>query len=128
MRLIDNWPKLLLLVVPSAVVILTGSLLLYEHFQSDTEKATRLVKESGSRKERFTVQQYLYSTIYNRKDEGEQITISGWTAAPSSEGEMRVLFTWSDSEGEHVAEWSANLDRSTVAPRNETARYLSWHR
>jgi hypothetical protein len=127
MRLIENWPKVLLLVVPSAVLVLTGSLLLYEHLQSDTEKAIRLVKESGSRKERFTVQQYLYSTIYNRKDESEQITINGWTAVPAAEREMRVLFRYSDSGGEHVAEWSANLDRSSVAPQNETARYLSWH-
>jgi hypothetical protein len=127
MRLIESWPRLLLLIVPSAVLVLTGSLLLYEHFQSDTEKAIRLVKESGSRKERFTVQQYLYSTLYNRKDEGEQITIHGWEAARAEAGEMRVVFTYIDSDGEHVAEWSANLDRSSVDPLNETARYLSWH-
>jgi hypothetical protein len=127
-RLMSNWPKLVFAVIPITVVLGAGAVLTYEHFQSFESKAIRLVKESNSRKENFTIQQYLYTTVYYRRDRGESIVIDGWHARPLEDATlMKIDFTYTDSVGEHTATWLADLKRNIVTPENETARDLSWH-
>jgi len=128
MRLLENWPRLVFILVPSIALLFVVAILTREHFESDAERAIRLVKESNSRKENFTVQQYLYTTVYHRKDKGEQISISGWRARQAEKSEaLTIEFVYSDSEGEHVAAWLADLKASAVSPQNDAARGLSWH-
>ena len=127
-RLLRNWPKLVFACVPLAIVIGAGGLLLAEHFQSGADRAIRLVKESNSRKENFTVQQYLYATVYHRRDQGEPITIEGWRADLAEPGApAKVEFNYIDGEGRHSAAWEASLQEGRVTPRNEIARDISWH-
>jgi hypothetical protein len=128
-RIPFNWPKLALIFVPLLIVAVDAVVLVGERLQPDTEKAIRLVKESNSRKENFTVQQYLYTTVYHRKNRGEAIVIEGWHAAPSTQADssMAVEFRYTDSTGNHVAIWEAILQAGTVTPKNEAALDLSWH-
>jgi hypothetical protein len=128
MKLADNWPKIVLLTAPLLIVIVAGSMLIYETLQPETKKAIRLVQESNSRKENFTVQQYLYSTVYYRQDKGEPVTIEGWRAdKPEDEHDVSVEFAYSDSLGRHVATWKANVKQGSVVAQNDAARDLSWH-
>lgn len=128
MRLIRSWPKLVFTLIPSLIVAGAGAALTYEHFQSDTSKAIRLVKESSSRKENFTVQQYLYTTVYHRRDHGQSIQIEGWRAQPLDDRRLiQIEFVYSDSEGDHVATWFADVKRGLVTAQNEAAKDLSWH-
>lgn len=129
MRLTVIWPKLVFILVPALIISVDAFVLVRESRQSPTEKAIRLVKESNSRKENFTVQQYLYTTVYYRRDRGEAITIGGWRAPASSEPDAPnvVEFSYSDSSGEHVAVWEADLKDKTVTPKNESSLDLSWH-
>jgi hypothetical protein len=124
-----NWPKLVFVFVPVFIVTVDAVVLVNERLQPETQKAIRLVKESSSRKENFTVQQYLYTTVYHRKNNGEAITIEGWRATPSPESSapMTVEFSYTDSSGKHVAIWEANLKGRKVTPKNEAALELSWH-
>ena len=124
-----NWPRLVFIFVPLVIVIVPATVLVSEHLQSETEKAIRLVRESHSRKENFTIQQYLYATVYHRKAGGESITIEGWRATPSIEtsGPMIVEFSYEDSMGRHAAMWEAVLANGSVIPKNEAALDLSWH-
>ena len=124
-----NWPRLVFISVPLVIVIVDAVVLVGEHFQPGAEKAIRLVKESNSRKENFTVQQYLYTTVYHRQKSGEAIEIEGWRATASAEprAPVTVEFGYADSTGGHVAIWEANLRDGTVTPKNETALGLSWH-
>jgi hypothetical protein len=129
MQIPTNWPKLVFIVVPLLIVVVDAVVLVGEHLQPDAQKAIRLVKESNSRKENFTVQQYLYTTVYHRQQNGEAITIAGWRATGSNEPDAptRVEFSYTDSEGEHIGVWEASLRDGTVNPRNEIAVELSWH-
>lgn len=124
-----NWPRLVFIFVPLLIVIVDAVVLVGERVQPDTEKAIRLVKESNSRKENFTLQQYLYLTVYHRKRSGEPITIEGWRATASAEpgAPITVEFCYADSSGNNVAVWEANLQAGTVIPKNEAALDLSWH-
>src|SRR5713101_1090036 len=126
---IPNWPKLVFIFVPLLIVAVDAVVLVGERLQPETQKAIRLVKESSSRKENFTVQQYLYTTVYHRKNNGEAITKDGWRATPSPEpgAPMTIEFSYTDSSGKHVAAWEANLKVRTVSPKNEAALDLSWH-
>ena len=127
-RLSRHWPRIVLAGVPLAIAVVAGGLLIAERFQSDANKAIRLVKESNSRKENFTVQQYLYVTVYHRRDQGEAITIGGWRAAPSQPGgPIKVEFLFTDADGEHSATWEASINDGRVTPGNETASDISWH-
>jgi hypothetical protein len=127
-RLVRNWPRLVFACVPLAIVIGAGGILMAERFQSDVDKAIRLVKESNSRKENFTVQQYLYATIYYRRDQGDAVTIEGWRAETSQpDAPIKVEFSYSDEEGRHSAIWEAGLREGRVTPGNEIARDISWH-
>lgn len=128
-NLLPAWPKLVLIGVPICIVIVDGALLLNEYRQPDEFKAIRLVRESTSRKENFTVQQLLYVTVYNRKRNGEQIDIQGWKAE-RPEGSQRMFvveFGFRDNKGDHAARWSANPHTGNVLPLNDLARDLSWH-
>ncbi len=124
-----NWPKLVFIVVPLLIVAVDTVVLVGERLAPETQKAIRLVKESNSRKENFTVQQYLYTTVYHRKNKGEPITIEGWRATPSPEpgAPMIVEFSYVDTNGRHVATWEADLASGAVTHKNAVALDLSWH-
>ena len=124
-----NWPKLVFIFVPLVIVAVDAVVLVGERLQPDTEKAIRLVKESNSRKENFTVQQYLYTTVYHRKRNGEAISIEGWRATlPEGHGApISVEFSYEHSTGRYVAIWEANLKDGSVTAKNEGALDLSWH-
>ncbi|HMG34455.1 MAG TPA: hypothetical protein VKM94_10995 [Blastocatellia bacterium] len=124
-----RWPKLVLIAVPIIIVLVGAGTRMYESLQPNTKKAIRLVQESNSRKENFTIQQYLYTTVYHRMDRGEAITIDGWHASvrPGSTEEADVDFVYRDKHGVHVASWSANLTKGSVDAKNDAARDLSWH-
>jgi hypothetical protein len=128
-KILSNWPRLVFIGVPLLIIFVSSGLLLSDHYQSEMDKAIRLVKESNSRKENFNVQQYLYATVYHRRAEGEAITITGWrvSAPPDEHSEATVDFVYSDAEGEHVATWGASVSEGRVSARNEAARELSWH-
>ncbi|MEK6299336.1 MAG: hypothetical protein AABO41_01320 [Acidobacteriota bacterium] len=126
-RVFRNWPRLVFALGLVVIIIVAGGLLAAEHFQSDADKAIRLVRESNSRKENFTVQQYLYATVYHRRDQGEPIAIGGWRAESSEPGQpIRVEFSYSDAEWKRVAVWEASLEEGRVTPRNEIASDISW--
>ena len=123
-----DWPRLVFILVPLLIVMVVASVLVGESLQPETEKAVRLVRESHSRKENFTIQQYLYATVYHRKAGGEPISIEGWRATPSgeAEGPLIVEFTYTDSKGTHAAMWEAILKDGSVKPKNDAAADLSW--
>ena len=125
----NNWPRIALIYLPLFIIAVDATVLISDHFRPETEKAIRLVRESSSRKENFTVQQYLYSTIYNRKGMGDAVEIGGWRASESSNTEMpmTVEFSYADSRGNHTALWGANVKEGRVIPQNEDASDLSWH-
>lgn len=127
-RGLDNWPRLVFAGVPLAIFFVAGGLLIAERRQSDADKAIQLVKESISRKENFSVQQYLYATVYHRRDQGESITIEGWRAEPSQSSEpITVEFVYTDADGPHAAMWEASLRDGSVKPKNDSASNISWH-
>jgi len=128
-RILSDWPRIVFIGVPLSIAIVVAVVLVGENLQSDSQKAIRLVKESNSRKENFTVQQYLYTTVHHRKTEGEPITIEGWraTAPTGPRAPITVEFSYVDSTGSHIAIWDADLKDGRVTPKNETALDLSWH-
>ena len=128
-RFLDNWPKIAFIYLPLALALGATAEIVREQFQPDTVTAIRLVRESNSRKENFTVQQYLYSTVFYRQRQGEAVQIDGWQASPSPDpaGAIIVQFSYSDSSGPHVATWEANLSAGQTTPLNDAARDLSWH-
>ncbi|MBI3650375.1 MAG: hypothetical protein HY231_04940 [Acidobacteria bacterium] len=128
-RALRNWPKLVLVMVPLAIVAVDAVVLFAEWRQPAPQKAIRLIRESKSRKENFTVQQYLYATVYHRQKNGEAITIDGWQAAPdadSAANQFTITFTYTDANGQHQALWTANLKEKKVTPQNQEASNLSW--
>ena len=128
-KILANWPRLVFIFLPLTIATVDAAVLISEGLETETARAIRLVKESSSRKENFTVQQYLYTTVYYLKDKGEDIIIHGWRAEqPSGPGTpVTVVFSYSDSSGEHVATWEADLISPDVIPQDETASNLSWH-
>jgi len=125
----NNWPRLAYIYLPLLIVTVDAVVLVSERLQPETEKAIRLVRESTSRKENFTVQQYLYSTVYHDKKKGESVEINGWRASAPSDPDMpmKVEFSYSDATGDHTAVWRADVKGGEVAPDNEAAGNLSWH-
>jgi hypothetical protein len=128
-RFLDHWPKMVFVYLPLLVVTGAATVLVHEQRQPDADKAIRLVRESNSRKENFTVQQYLYSTVFYRQRRGEPVQIDGWRASPSPDpaGAIIVQFSYSDSGGAHVATWKADVSAGQTTPLNDAARDLSWH-
>ena len=127
-RLLNNWAKLVLIFVPLCIIAVDAVVLMHEKLQPETEKAIRLVRESESRKESFTVQQYLYTTVYHRKKNGEALSIEGWRAEWASQGEAPfvVEFSFTDASGRHLATWGADVEKQIVVPKDELAREMSW--
>ena len=127
--ILDNWPKIVFLILPLCIAAVDAAVMIGEHRQSDAEKAIRLVRESNSRKENFTVQQYLYATIFHRQRLGQSVEVEGWraVASPDSTASITVDFSYADGFGQHVATWEANLQENRVTPLNDAARDLSWH-
>ncbi|HEX8183467.1 MAG TPA: hypothetical protein VF747_01910 [Blastocatellia bacterium] len=125
----NNWPKLAFIYFPLLIVAVDAAVLVRENLQPETEKAIRLVRESTSRKENFTVQQYLYSTVYHEQNKGMPVGIDGWKASASSDPSLPVTveFSYTDASGRHTALWGANVKEGKVAPQNEAASDLSWH-
>ncbi|HKP12443.1 MAG TPA: hypothetical protein VJZ91_10050 [Blastocatellia bacterium] len=128
-RLIDNWPKIAFVYLPLVLALVVATLLVRERLQPDAAKAIRLVRESNSRKENFTVQQYLYSTVFYRQRQGEAIEIDGWRADSSEDAASPFLvrFSYSDGGGHHVATWQADVRAGRTTPLDDAARELSWH-
>ena len=128
-KILRDWPKLVFILLPLTIVTVDAAVLISEGLASETVKATRLVKESRSRKENFTVQQYLYTTVYYRKEKGEAVDIHGWQATqPSGPGTaVIIMFSYSDGEGQHIATWEADLNSRKVIPKDKTASILSWY-
>ena len=128
-KFFSNWPRLVFILLPLTIATVDAAVLISEGLETQTARAIRLVKESRSRKENFTVQQYLYTTVYYRKEKGEAIEIHGWRAEQPSEPDapVTVVFSYSDSKGEHVATWEVDLTSPDVIPQDEAASNLSWH-
>ena len=128
-RILNHWPKIVFIILPLCIATVDAAVLFHEHRQSDIEKAIRLVRESNSRKENFTVQQYLYSTIFHRQQLGERVEIDGWhaNASPDGANSITVEFSYRDRFGSHIAMWEANLKEGRATPLNDAARDLSWH-
>ena len=128
-KIFGNWPKLVFILVPLTIITVDAAVMISEELEPETAKATRLVQESRSRKENFTVQQYLYTTVYYRKEKGEAIEIHGWRAEQASMpgGGVTVTFSYSDSQGPHVATWQADFKTRKVIPQDETASNGSWY-
>lgn len=133
-RTVDRWPSLALIYLPLLLIAVAGTVLILEHRQADTERAIRIVRESNSRKENFTIQQYLYSTVFHRQRLGENIEIEGWRATPSlanslpdDSASIVVEFSYRDNLGRHDAHWRANLMGDRATPLDDAARDLSWH-
>ena len=126
---LNNWPKFAFIYLPLILTLGAAAEIARERLQPDTVKAIRLVRESNSRKENFTVQQYLYSTVFYRQRQGEAIQIDGWRADPLDDTARTILvqFSYSDSSGPHVATWEANVKAGQTTPLNDAARELSWH-
>jgi hypothetical protein len=125
----SNWPRLVFIFVPLSIITVSAAVLTVEHLQPQSAKAIRLVRESTSRKENFTVQQYLYSTVFYRQRQGEAVQIDGWRATASSEPTSAIVvqFSYSDGGGAHVATWAADVKAGQATPLDEAARELSWH-
>jgi hypothetical protein len=124
-----NWPRLVFAFVPLLIVMVDAVVLVGERLQPDAEKAVRLVKESASRKENFTVQQYLYMTVYHRKASGEPIAIEGWRANLTAgvDAPISVELSYTDASRAYAAMWEVNVGEGSVKPKNEAALDLSWH-
>ena len=124
-----HWSRLAIILIPIVIVAVDALVLIREHLEPPAQKAIRMVRESNSRKENFTVQQYLYSTVYHRKSTGESIVIDGWRAIPQTgaSDSITVEFRYSDSTGEHAPSWDVGLKDGKVRPKNDQALELSWH-
>src|SRR5205085_10568079 len=128
-RFLDDWPKIAFVYLPLLLTLGAGVEIAREQLQPDTVKAIRQVRESNSRKENFTVQQYLYSTVYYRQRQGEAIQIDGWQANTIDDSAriVRVRFRYSDGNGTHIATWQADMLSGETTSVDDAARALSWH-
>lgn len=126
---VRGWPRWASLLIPIVILGVDAVVLLREHGQTDGQKAIRLVQESRSRKENFTLQQYLYSTVYHRRDKGEDVRIEGWLAIASDDSSqpIRVEFSYVDGGSPRVAVWDVDLAQRRATPRNETAGEIAWN-
>ncbi|HYP29757.1 MAG TPA: hypothetical protein VE262_23820 [Blastocatellia bacterium] len=126
---LGKWPILAFILVPLVVAAVDAAVLIAENRQPETEKAIRLVRESKSRKENFTVQQYLYTTVYHRQSQGEDVTINGWSAEqPAGPGTPVIVeFRFTDGGGEKSARWRVQPGDRNATPLDEAANDILWH-
>jgi hypothetical protein len=124
------WPRVVLVAIPLGLIVVDAFVIMGERTQPDTELAIRLVKESASKKENFTVQQYLYTTLYHRRDKGEDVGVTGWDASEVAGGERRsveVRFRFSEAGEPRVATWEVDLTDRKIKSRDDSAKELSWN-
>ena len=128
-KILENWPALAFILLPAVILTVVAAVIISEKLEPETAKAIRLVRESRSRKENFTLQQYLYTTVYYRKEKGEALDIYGWRAeqAGGPGSQVTVSFSYNDAEGLHIATWKADLGDRSVVPQDEEASNLSWY-
>lgn len=126
---LDKWPILAFILVPLTVAAIDAAVLVTERSQTETEKAVRLVRESKSRKENFTVQQYLYTTVYYRESRGEDVAINGWTAEqPSGSGTPIIVeFSFTERGVRQSARWRVQPGDKNAIPLDEASNDISWH-
>ncbi len=126
-RFINAIPKLAFIYLPLCIIAVDAAVLVSERLQPETEKAIRMVQESPSRKEEFTIQQHFYTTVYYQKSKGEDVTIEGWDAdqpaGPNTP--VMVVFGYEDSQGDHTALWEVDVKKKKITPRNEMAVNIS---
>jgi hypothetical protein len=128
-KFFTSWTKLVFIILPLCIAAVDAAVLIKEYREPVTEKAIRLVRESTSRKENFTVQQYLYTTVYHRKNRGEAVHIEGWRATRSDgpDTSVTVEFNYTDPGGSRSAIWTVNIETKGIFAQNDLAKYLSWH-
>jgi hypothetical protein len=119
---------LVFIALPLLILAIDAAVIRSERNQSDAEKAIRLVRESPSRKENFTVQQYIYVTLYHRKSQGEPIEIEGWRAeqSPNPQQEITVEFSYLENGERRAARWYVEVSAKRITPQNDVATSLSW--
>jgi hypothetical protein len=119
---------LVLIAAALLLIVFEGSVVLVEQAQPETERSLRLVKESSSRIENFTIQQYLYTTVYHRRQAGKSIAISGWRAeqADGPDSAVMVEFSFAEDGAMHTATWVVDAASGRVTPKDRAARDMSW--
>jgi len=119
--------KSVLIGLPLLVVTIDTAVLIYRGGRTGTDKAVSLVQTSSSRIENFTVQQYLYATVFESRKRGADIIIEGWRAwqSPDDEHSATVEFDFRRDGLLHAAVWEVNVSTETVTARTEEARNLS---
>lgn len=127
-RFIGEWPAPILILVPLLIGVADSAILLGRRAEPVPDKAIRLVKESSSPIESFSIQQYLNGTLYYRKERDSSIRIQGWTAhaTPEVAGRVSVEFGYSEGAAIHLAHWNVDVATRKVSPDNADAASLSW--
>ena len=123
-----RWALAVLILIPFLIAAADTAILVGRRVEPVPEKAIRLVKESSSPIESFSIQQYLNGTLYHRRDRGAKIQIRGWTAVQDSKSKSQteVEFAYSEDGTDHVARWIVDVPAHTVTPANQEAAALSW--
>ncbi|HYM00931.1 MAG TPA: hypothetical protein VEZ90_18380 [Blastocatellia bacterium] len=117
-----------LILVPVLVAAFDAAVIVRRRVEPTTQKAIRIVKESSSPIESFSIEQYLNSTLYYRKDRGSSIQIQGWTAleTPGAADEVAVEFAYLEGATRHLADWTVDVRSNRVSSDNAEAAALSW--
>ena len=120
--------KITLIGLPLLVITMDTAVLLHSRGRRETDKAISLVQTSSSRIENFTVQQYLYATLYEGRKRGASVIIEGWRAwqDPGDEHSATVEFDFKSGGLMRSAVWHVNISTKGVTARTEEARNLSW--
>jgi hypothetical protein len=120
--------KIMLIGAPLLVMMVDAVVLIHRGHRSEADKAIALVQTSSSRIENFTVQQYLYATLFERKRLGDDIVIEGWRVwqEPGNRNSATVEFDFRSNGLLHNAAWGVSLSAETVTATTEDARNLSW--
>jgi hypothetical protein len=123
-----NWGKFTLIFLPLSIAILDVAVVRHERLQPETQKAIRLVKESASRKENFTIQHYIYSIIYYQRSRDNDLTVEGWKAdQPGGPGTpVNVEFDYTLGGVRHALIWEVDLASQKAKSKNQEADYVSW--
>jgi hypothetical protein len=117
-----------LTLVPIFIAVTDAAIVLGRRVEPATEKAIRIVKESSSPIESFSIEQYLNGTLYYRGQRDSNVRIQGWTAhtIPEVVGKVSVEFGYSEGATTHLAHWTVNVPTRKVNADNADAAALSW--
>lgn len=121
-----TWASVVLVLVPLLIACIDVASLLRRHVEPPTKRAIWAVKDSSSRIESFSVQQYLYSTLYQGNESGAKLQVVGWSANARDQRVTEVEFAYSEGAASHTARWSVDGATGRVQPENDDARNLSW--